>query len=121
MAGGCCCSVLTTKSLICSNRKRVLIRRTSFEACAPTVDSVNSKVFNMPVIRCWCGAEILLLPDAEATGKAIEHHVQECTLTKRSKNPQKRMETLSRHLIEQVIDIAADEPEEKHSVKTHPV
>jgi hypothetical protein len=87
----------------------------------PNLDSVDvdARVFNLPVIRCKCGAEILLIPNAEATGKAIEYHAQTCSLTKQSKNPQECMETLSKHLIEQVIDVAAEaEPEEKHSINT---
>jgi hypothetical protein len=87
----------------------------------PKADSVNAKVFNMPVIHCRCGAEILLIPDAAATGEAIERHVQNCDLTKLSKNRKECIEALSMHLIGQVIDAAAEtEPEEKHSVKTHP-
>lgn len=27
------------------------------------------------IIRCECGQEILLLPDADATGKALEAHI----------------------------------------------
>jgi hypothetical protein len=85
----------------------------------PTAASVNAKVFNLPVIRCMCGAEILLIPDAKATGRAIENHVQTCSLTKQSQNPQECIEALSGHLIEQVIDVAAEaEPEEKHSINT---
>jgi hypothetical protein len=85
-------------------------------------DSVDARVFNLPVIRCKCGAEILLIPDAASTGKAIEGHVQNCSLTKKAKNPTKCMEDLNKHLTIQVIDIAAEaEPIEKHSVNTHSV
>ncbi len=90
-------------------------------AAKPKADSANAKVFNMPVIRCRCGEDILLIPDAAATGQAIEHHAQNCSLTRQSKNPQECIEALSLHLIGQVIEKAAEpEPEEKHSVKTHP-
>ena len=85
-------------------------------------DSVDAKVFNLPVIRCKCGAEILLIPDAASTGKAIEWHVQNCCLTKKANNPAKYMEDLNKHLTRQVIDIAAEaEPVEKHSVNAHSV
>jgi hypothetical protein len=83
--------------------------------------SVDAKVFNLPVIRCKCGTEILLIRNAQSTGKAIEHHIQNCSLTKKAKNPTRCMERLNRHLIKQVIDLAAEaQPEEKHSLYTHP-
>jgi hypothetical protein len=82
-------------------------------------DSVDAKVFNLPVIRCKCGAEILLIRNAASTGKAIERHVQNCSLTKKAKNPDKCMEELNLHLIKQVIYLAAEaQPEEKHSINT---
>jgi hypothetical protein len=82
-------------------------------------DSVDAKVFNLPVIHCKCGAEILLIRNTQSTGKAIEWHTQNCSLTKKSKNPSKCMEKLNKHLIKQVIDIAAEiQPEEKHSINT---
>jgi hypothetical protein len=85
-------------------------------------DSVDAKVFNLPVIHCKCGAEILLIRNAASTGKAIEWHTQNCSLTKKAKNPSKRMAELNKYLTKQVIDIAAEaQPEEKHSVSTHPV
>ena len=84
-------------------------------------DTVNSKAFNLPVIRCKCGEEILLIRNAASTGKAIEWHVQNCSLTKKAKNPTKCMERLNLHLIKQVIDLASEaQPEEKHSMNAHP-
>ncbi len=32
---------------------------------------------NLPIIQCVCGHEILLLPDLQTLGKAIEEHVME--------------------------------------------
>jgi hypothetical protein len=32
---------------------------------------------NLPVIKCECGAEILLIPQVELMGKAINSHVEE--------------------------------------------
>ena len=88
----------------------------------PEADSVDAKAFNLPVIHCKCGAEILLIQNAASTGKAIEWHVQNCTLTKKAKNPTKCIEKLNLHLIKQVIDLASEEqPEEKHPVNTHSV
>lgn len=82
-------------------------------------DSVDAKVFNLPVIYCMCGEEILLIRNAQSTGEAIERHVQNCSLTKKAKNPAECMERLNRHLLKQVIDLAAEaQPEEKHSIHT---
>ena len=86
-----------------------------------TDDIVDAKVFNLPVIRCKCGAEILLIRNAASTGKAIEWHVQNCSLTKKAKNSAECMEKLNRHLIEQVIEVAAETEEIEKPVtkKTH--
>jgi hypothetical protein len=100
---------------------RGLILKTQPKSNPNSVD-VDARVFNLPVIRCKCGAEILLIPNAASTGKAIELHVQNCSLTKKSKYPDKCMEDLNKHLTIQVIDITAEaEPIEKHSINTHSV
>ncbi len=39
------------------------------ESCAPFK--------NLPIIKCECGAEILLIPQVELMGKAINNHVEE--------------------------------------------
>lgn len=82
--------------------------------------SANAKVFNIPVIRCLCGAEILLIRNAASTGKAIERHTQNCRLTKQSKNPHKCIEKLSRHLIKQVIDVAGEYEEIENKITKTP-
>ncbi|MGD6852030.1 MAG: hypothetical protein ACQCN6_08230 [Candidatus Bathyarchaeia archaeon] len=33
--------------------------------------------YNLPVIECGCGAQILVIPNVELMGKAIEAHVRE--------------------------------------------
>lgn len=78
-------------------------------------------MFNIPVIRCRCGIEILLMPDAQATGQAIEQHIQNCNLVKQSTDRNKCIDDLNDYLIMQVFDKASEaQPEEKHSVNTHP-
>lgn|GEM_PF-2953859 len=82
----------------------------------PNADLVNAKVFNLPVIRCRCGAEILLVPDAAATGKAIEQHIQTCSLTQQQEDHNKCMTDLSDYLIGQVFDRAAEAEEAEYRI-----
>ncbi len=63
---------------------------------------------SLPVIHCRCGAEILVLPDAKAMGKAIDAHVEGCRITKHSKNVTKCIASLSEFLIRQVLDFSAE-------------
>jgi hypothetical protein len=107
------------QSLICAPIERECLTRglvLKNQAVKPKADSVNAKVFNLPVIRCRCGAEILLIPDAAATGKAIEAHAQNCSLTKQSKNRSKRTEDLTDYLIEQAFDKAAETKLEENRI-----
>jgi hypothetical protein len=81
-----------------------------------TADSVDTKVFNLPIIRCRCGAEILLIPDAQATGKAIEQHIQNCRLVKQSTDRIKSADDLSDYLIKQVFDRALEAKQEEDRI-----
>jgi hypothetical protein len=63
---------------------------------------------SLPVIHCRCGAEILVLPDAKAMGKAIDAHVEGCRITKHSKNVTECTGDLSEFLILQVLDFSAE-------------
>jgi len=73
-------------------------------------------VFNIPVIRCRCGAEILLIPDTRATGKAIEQHIQNCRLVKQSTYRSNSADDLSDYLIKQVFDRALEAKQEEDRI-----
>ena len=59
---------------------------------------------DLPIIRCTCGYELLLLTDAQVMGQAIENHVLE------HKNKygltQKQTESLEDNLIAQAFELA---------------
>jgi hypothetical protein len=96
----------------------LLVLKKLADSKKPNSDSVNAKVFVLPVIRCQCGEEILVLQDAQKMGKAIELHAINCSITKHSKNPSRCINKLSEHLIKKALTIAAKaEPEKGHSIK----
>lgn len=73
----------------------------------------------LPLIRCQCGEQILLIPDVKAMDKAIEAHLNSCTLTKHSKNRVETKNRLCGHLIKQVLDVAATEVKDEAKPKRH--
>ena len=63
---------------------------------------------SMPIIRCVCGAEILVVPDLKAMNQAIENHVAEHTkMGKRSGNGQMAPNKLRQFLIGQILTAAS--------------
>ena len=65
----------------------------------------TKKTGKLPIIRCICGFEILLLPDLNAMGQAIEEHA----LRHQNKYSLTEEETdlLKNNLIAQVFDLAS--------------
>ena len=58
----------------------------------------------LPVIKCRCGAKILLLPNAKLMGEAIESHVKEHkTKLKGNKAAEHEADLIGDDLIMQVI------------------
>ncbi|MGD6852067.1 MAG: hypothetical protein ACQCN6_08415 [Candidatus Bathyarchaeia archaeon] len=63
----------------------------------------------LPVIRCFCGAEILLLPDVKLMSKAIEAHVEEHIKNiKNAKKAEEEAERVRDDLITKVFDKACE-------------
>lgn len=62
----------------------------------------------LPLIKCRCGTEILLIPDVESMDRAIEAHLSICPLTYHKKNKAEIKNRLCGHLIRQVLDLAAE-------------
>jgi hypothetical protein len=56
---------------------------------------------HMPIVRCICGSEILVLPDLKAMNIAIDYHV-----TTKHKTTPDGSERLSEFLAEQVLIVA---------------
>ena len=57
----------------------------------------------MPIIRCVCGSEILVVPDLKAMNKAIQNHIIE---HKQAKDSPDRPACLEAFLTEQVLIVA---------------
>jgi hypothetical protein len=69
------------------------------------------RLFNLelPVIKCFCGAEILLLPNVKVMGEAIEAHAKEHIkkgMTRREAMAE--VERVREDLIVQVLQKASD-------------
>ena len=63
----------------------------------------------LPLVRCECGTEILMVPDVKLMGEAIETHVG--LHTRKLKNPveaEVEAERIRDFLIGQVLDKAGD-------------
>jgi hypothetical protein len=65
-----------------------------------------SSVQKLPTINCECGQKILLLPDLQTMGQAIEKHALEhqkkCALTKEETN------AIKKSLIIQTLELASE-------------
>ncbi len=59
----------------------------------------------MPIVRCLCGSEILVVPDLKAMNRAIKNHVAE---HKQARDGSDRLESLTEFLIEQVLTVASE-------------
>jgi hypothetical protein len=68
---------------------------------------VSKEKHNLPIIQCTCGFKLLLLPDAEVMGQAIEKHTLEHK--KKYRLTQEEAENLEFQLIAQAFELAAKE------------
>jgi hypothetical protein len=66
----------------------------------------SSSKHNLPVLKCECGHEILLLPDVKALGKAIEEHVMEHK--KKYALTQEEADAIQENLIVQAFRMASE-------------
>jgi len=66
----------------------------------------HSLKWNLPTIKCECGHEILLLPDLQAMGQAIEKHVLEHK--RKYALTQEETDTLEANLIAQALKLASE-------------
>ena len=73
------------------------------------VSKKNDNTSGLPVIKCLCGAEILLVPDIKVMNEAIEAHILEHT--KKIKSPKEaeaEAERIRDDLIVKVLDKASE-------------
>jgi hypothetical protein len=69
----------------------------------------------LPIIRCSCGFELLLLPDVQVMGQAIERHALE-----HKKNyglTQEQTESLKDDLIAQAFKLTSEMPKQENYKK----
>jgi len=72
---------------------------------------------NLPIIKCECGAEILLSQHVEITGRAIDTHVEEHRA--KASDPAEAEAVTKRieeDLIKQALDKAAEQPKKPRDV-----
>ena len=63
----------------------------------------------LPIIRCTCGASILLLPDLKAMNKAIENHLaQHKELSREFSLQLKGTDKTRKFLLHQLFDLVAE-------------
>jgi hypothetical protein len=65
----------------------------------------------LPIIRCSCGFELLLLPNVQVMGEAIEKHALEHK--KEIELTQEQTESLKDYLIAQAFKLASEEPKKE--------
>jgi hypothetical protein len=69
----------------------------------------HAKKEGLPLIECFCGAEILLVPDVKLMSEAIEAHAQEhATKVKGAKNAEAEAERVRDNLIAKVLSRACE-------------
>ena len=68
---------------------------------------------NLPIIQCTCGFKLLLLPDAEVMGQAIEKHTLEHK--KKYRLTDEETENLELKLVSQAFELAAKEPKKQQN------
>ena len=59
---------------------------------------------SMPIVRCLCGSEILVLPDLKAMSLAIHNHV---VAHEQARDGTDRLDALTEFLTEQVLMVAS--------------
>jgi len=65
---------------------------------------------NLPIIKCFCGAKILLVPDVKLMSKAIEAHAEAHTKKiKPKKEAEAEAERVRDYLIAKVLDKASED------------
>jgi len=60
---------------------------------------------SMPIVRCVCGSEILVVPDLKAMNRAIKNHVTE---HKQARDGSDRLDLLTEFLTQQVLTMASN-------------
>lgn len=76
-------------------------KKTKFSSNRSRQRKVTVHKRRMPIVRCMCGSEILVVPDLKAMNLAIDNHV-----TTKHKTTLDNSEMLTEFLAEQVLFVA---------------
>ena len=84
--------------------KRKSIQEINFSSGQDSKSKSLAHKKKMPIVRCTCGCEILVLPDLKAMNRAIKKHVAE---HKQTGDNSDRIESLTGFLTERVLMVAS--------------
>ena len=73
----------------------------------------------MPIARCLCGAEILVIPDLKAMDQAIKNHVAEHEKARNSSEGILALDLLEQYLVEQVLIVASKNEKHQKQIIRH--
>ena len=66
----------------------------------------------MPLIRCLCGAKILLIPDMKAMNRAVENHIDEhIRMNSKTRKCYIPLVKVRKILVEQILEKASEQRE----------
>jgi hypothetical protein len=81
--------------------KRKSIQKINFSSDQYLQLKVVTQRKHMPIVRCKCGSEILVIPDLKAMNNAINNHIS------KHKKTHDNLERLAKSLTEQVLSFAS--------------
>ncbi len=87
------------------NMKRKSIQEIRFSSGQDSESKSAVHKKRMPLVRCICGSEILVVPDLKAMNCAIKNHVAE---HKQARDGSDRLESLTGFLTERVLMVASE-------------
>ena len=84
--------------------KRKSIQEINFSSGQDRKSKFAANKKSMPIVRCICGSEILVVPDLKAMNRAIKNHVAE---HKEARDGSDRLNSLTGFLTESVLMVAS--------------
>lgn len=97
------------------NKTRKTINEVKHETTLDNKPSAASASYSqkkpLPIIKCSCGAEILVLPDLSAMNQAIANHLKEHKKTQNNSKTASEIAAVEQSLIEQLFRLAAERTE----------
>ena len=85
--------------------KKKNVQEMNFNAGQDSENKLSVHEKGLPIIRCICGSEILLIPDLEAMSTAVKTHLSE---HKKKTEDSDSLKWLEQFLTEQVLIVATE-------------